>query len=116
MRTHRHHAATGRERLPERMDPAGVPVAGVSFHPSDTMPRHEVADLPGVSAESVVARVEGMAHQIGPISILWASIAGRPILFGIDTRSAQEMLEALADGEEPVAIVEPWQIVGESLD
>jgi hypothetical protein len=80
--------------------------------PSQTAPHH----LVGVSPDSVLAMVERLEAEQGLRWLLWGSVHGRPIMFTVDERGGREMLAAVAGGEEAVAIVEPWQMVGQSLD
>ena len=89
--------------------PATHPAVATSSHAA---PHH----LVGVSPESVLATVEHVGGQFGGGWLLWGSVRGRPIVFTVDELGGREMLAAVAGGEEAVAIVEPWQMIGQCLD
>jgi hypothetical protein len=64
----------------------------------------------------VLAKVEGLEEDRGSFQLLWGSVFGRPILFSVEEQAGREMLDALSAGEEPVAIVEPTNLIAETLD
>lgn len=67
--------------------------------------------LPGLSVKALIATVQGIEppRQIQPL--VWGEADGRTILFRVDDATILDIEAALADGEEPTAIVEPCQIV-----
>ena len=105
--------------MPDRFDPSGVPY----LDPGHARPRattahrrHHPHALPGLHPTSVIASVEEVAAQGEGEWLIWGSVGNRPVLFAVQPRVAAEMLESLAAGETPTAIIEPWQLVGERLD
>lgn len=37
---------------------------------------------------------------------------GPPITFAVDHRPAQELINGMLNGEDVIALIEPWQVVG----
>ena len=91
------------------LDPCGVPLvvgpAGAASY----------APMPGLSAKTLIARVQRIepARYVEPL--VWAVAEGQTILFRVDDVTLREMATALAAGEEPTAIVEPCQIVSRDI-
>ncbi|HEX4896819.1 MAG TPA: hypothetical protein VFV53_00510 [Candidatus Limnocylindrales bacterium] len=93
-------------------DPFSVPCIGLGApptHPSGTA-------LPGMPAGATtvsVLRVDP-PRIVGPLAR--GATDDRTIVFPIDATAGRELQAALDAGEEPIAIVEPEQVVATDID
>lgn len=104
--------ATGRVRAATQLDPSGVPLEAALVLVGDG---HRLVHVPGLTPSSI-AIVEALAQDLGPRMELWGTVAGRPVLFEVDGGTGHEMLADLDTGDHPTAILEPGQVLLESLD
>lgn len=62
--------------------------------------------------DTVLIHVESIVRDHGTVVEFQGVTAdGRIVKFAADHRSAQDLVDALASGEDPVAAVEPWAIL-----
>lgn len=71
--------------------------------------------LPGLPAKALIATVQRIEPPKHIQPLVWGEADGRTILFRVDDATILDMQAALAEGEEPTAIVEPCQIVSFDL-
>lgn len=94
------------------LDACGVPCSAVSAErepPTDS-------PLPGLDPGAVMAEVQRVQLPRPERALVWGSTNGRTILFDVDERMGLELQAALEEGDEPIAIIAPEQIIAAELE
>lgn len=104
--------------LPARFDPSGIPCvdSGHGHSRAHATHRRHARPLPGLAPKSLMATVEVVAERGQANWLVWGTDGERPVLFAVAAAAAAEMVDSMAAGERPTAIVEPWQVMLERLD
>jgi hypothetical protein len=98
---------------PAWLDASGVPLVGELSRSTPTV--EPGGPLAGLPTGTLLVRVAGVAAEDVAGTLLWGSADDRSILFVTDPATADELLEALDADEEPVAVVEPRQVILQQL-